>query len=202
MPSVDDHTADYTSTQHLAELAAAGHGVTLFSGYPASGKSTVTRRLVELAGRDLLIIDKDTFAPSLEEAVMGELVGNPHDRDSETYMRVVNPNIYAAILRAALTAGQHTHVLIDAPFLGHIRAAAEAGISLAEHIGAITPVPTPLIRTVWVATEPETIRYRMGIRGAERDRGKLDDWTTYQSTVLENGTAEMARSTVDFIIQN
>ncbi|MFD3431195.1 AAA family ATPase [Nocardia fluminea] len=200
MRSVDDHTAAYTSTEQLAALAGEGPSVTIMTGFPASGKSTVTRRMAELV--DALVIDKDSFAPALEEAVMGELVGNPHDRDSATYMRIVNPHIYQAILHAALTAGKHTAVLVDAPFLGHIRTASEAGLSLAQHITRITSVPAPPIRTVWVASDPESIRYRMSLRGAERDRGKLADWDAYRSGVLENGTADMARTAVDFIVKN
>lgn len=60
-------------------------------GFPASGKSTAAKYLAAVI--DAVIIDKDSFAPDLEESVMTELTGNPHDKDSATYMRVVNPHI-------------------------------------------------------------------------------------------------------------
>ncbi|WP_280407480.1 AAA family ATPase [Nocardia brasiliensis] len=185
--------------EQLARIASADFGVTIVTGFPASGKSTTAQRLAAAVGA--LLIDKDSFAPDLEEAVMGELVGNPYDRDSETYMRVVNPHIYRAILHQALAAGHHTRVVVDAPFLGHVRAASEAGVSLASHVAAVTEMPAPPIRTVWIATSPDRIRERMTARGASRDLGKLADWSTYQSSVLENGTADAAKSAVDFIIQ-
>jgi predicted kinase len=191
--------AEFVSTEDLARIARSG--VTIVCGFPASGKSTHAQRLATSAGA--LLIDKDTFAPDLEEAVMTELAGAPHDRDSATYMRVVNPHIYSAILHQALTAGQHVPVVVDAPFLGHLRTADERGMSLARHLAAITPVSAPpAIRAVWVSATPDRIRSRMTRRGAARDLGKLADWPAYQSGVLEAGAAEIAATAADYIIRN
>ncbi|MEU7768918.1 AAA family ATPase [Nocardia sp. NPDC049190] len=75
------------ASQTVAAIAAVG--VTVVCGFPAAGKTTVTRFLSELI--DSVVLDKDTFAPQLEEAVMSELTGDPHDRDSDCYRRVVSP---------------------------------------------------------------------------------------------------------------
>lgn len=194
---------DFAMARDLDLIAdQARHGVTIVCGFPAAGKSTAARHLAGAVGA--VLIDKDDFAPGLEESVMTELSGNPHDRDSETYMRVVNPNIYAAILHQALIVGARCPAVVDAPFLGHLRAALTQGIPLARHIANITPIvaPAPRIRTVWVTATPDRIRERMSHRAAARDAGKLADWNLYRSTVLEEGLAESAGAAVDYVVRN
>ncbi|MFE6925969.1 hypothetical protein ACFVAV_33500 [Nocardia sp. NPDC057663] len=79
--------------QALHDLAVhAATGVTVVCGFPAAGKTTATRLLAELV--DPVVLDKDAFAPRLEESVMAELTGNPHDRDSDLYRRVVSPHLF------------------------------------------------------------------------------------------------------------
>jgi hypothetical protein len=56
---------------------------------PAAGKTTATQFLSGLI--DSVVLDKDAFAPQLEEAVMSELTGDPHDRDSALYRREPQP---------------------------------------------------------------------------------------------------------------
>ncbi|MEV0538226.1 AAA family ATPase [Nocardia salmonicida] len=90
-----------SSLRELATLARSG--VTIICGFPAAGKTTATRFLAGLV--DAVVLDKDTFAPQLEESVMSELNGNPFDRDSDIYRRVVSPNIYAALLNHAVRIG-------------------------------------------------------------------------------------------------
>lgn len=106
-----------TAVVTLRELATvATSGVTIVCGFPAAGKTTATRFLAGLL--DPVVLDKDTFAPQLEESVMSELNGNPFDRDSDLYRRVVVPHIYSALLDHALRVGARCPVLVDAPFLG------------------------------------------------------------------------------------
>ncbi|MEV6281024.1 AAA family ATPase [Nocardia sp. NPDC051832] len=188
------------NVDHLVGLAAEEGGVTIVTGFPASGKSTIAQRLA--ADIDALLIDKDTFAPGLEESVMSELVGRPHDRDSDTYRRVVSPHLYKAIVDQAFAAARFAPVVIDAPFLGFIRAAADHDLPLAQYLVELASMTAPRIRTAWVATDPAQIKERMIARAAERDLGKLADWHAYRVNVLENGTAELARTAVDFLIAN
>lgn len=181
----------------IAEGSCAG--VTVICGFPASGKSTAAKYLAAVI--DAVIIDKDSFAPDLEESVMTELTGNPHDKDSATYMRVVNPHIYAAFVRQALMIGHRVPVVVDAPFLGHVQTAAARGISSRQIISSAS-ISAPPVRTVWVSTHPNQIRERMTHRGAHRDSGKLSGWDDYRANVLESGIEDAARTMVDYVVRN
>ncbi|MFJ9368764.1 AAA family ATPase [Nocardia sp. NPDC101769] len=182
----------------IAEQAAIG--VTVVCGFPASGKSTAARYLADLI--DAVIIDKDAFAPDLEESVMAELTGNPYDRDSNEYMRVVNPHIYRAFVHQAFVIGVRVPVIVDAPFIGHVQAAARRGVALSEHLMSTVLVPLPLVRTIWISAMPNQIRDRMSYRGAERDIGKLADWDAYRAHVLDSGIEDAAQGVVDYVVRN
>ncbi|WP_280247400.1 MULTISPECIES: AAA family ATPase [Nocardia] len=190
--------------QALRDIAASGAGVgagiTVVCGFPAAGKTTATRLLAEMLNP--VVLDKDTFAPQLEESVMSELNGNPHDRDSDLYRRVVAPHLYAALVQQAVTIAKRCPVVVDAPFLGYVETAAQRGLPLADYIRAITQAPDARIRTVWVDTDTDRIRDRMRRRGAERDLPKLSDWNTYRTTVLDSGLARTGPSVVDHVITN
>lgn len=198
----EPHTEALNMEAGLRALAdTARTGVTVVCGFPASGKTTAARFLAELV--DAVIIDKDTFAPELEESVMVALTGDPYDRDSSAYTRVVHPHIYTALVRQALSVGHHAPVIIDAPFLSHVRTAADRGIRLSELISAsATRRPAPAVRTLWVAASTDQIRQRMEQRGAPRDASKLADWRTYRSDVLEAGMEDAVQATVDHVIHS
>lgn len=187
-----------TSLQQLATLATSG--VTIICGFPASGKTTATRFLADLVNP--VVLDKDTFVPQLEESVMSELNGNPFDRDSDLYRRVVAPNIYAALLSHAVRIGGRCPVLVDAPFLGHVQAAADNGVLLTDHIRAATTATDIEIRTVWVNTDTARIRDRMVDRGAERDQPKLMAWDDYRTAVLDSGLAQAGPAVADHVVVN
>ncbi|MFE3447063.1 AAA family ATPase [Nocardia sp. NPDC059180] len=189
-----------TAHQTLRDLAAhASSGVTIVCGFPAAGKTTATRLLAELV--DPVVLDKDTFAPRLEESVMAELNGNPHDRDSDLYRRVVSPHLYAALVQQAVTIARRCPVVVDAPFLGYITAAGEQERRLSDYIRTIAG-DDAVIRTVWVETDTTQIRERMALRGAERDRPKLADWQTYRANVLDSGLAHTGPRVTDYRVTN
>ncbi|WP_170112346.1 AAA family ATPase [Nocardia fluminea] len=187
-----------TSLQQLAKVATSG--VTIICGFPAAGKTTAARFLADLV--DPVVLDKDTFAPQLEESVMSELNGNPFDRDSDLYRRVVSPNIYAALLNHAVRVGARCPVLVDAPFLGHVQAAADNGVLLTDHIRAATAASDVEIRTVWINTDTARIRDRMVGRGAERDQHKLMAWDGYRTAVLDSGLAQAGPAVADHVVAN
>ncbi|MEV6259021.1 AAA family ATPase [Nocardia sp. NPDC051911] len=188
-------------TRELDRIAASTDtSVTIVCGFPGSGKSTAARHLTEVMGA--VLIDKDSFAPELEESVMTELTGDPHDRDGSVYARVINPHIYSALIRHALITSHHTPVVVDAPFLGHVRGAAQQGISLAEYIESSVSTPARQVQTIWVSAEPDQIRERMARRGAPRDAGKLANWDSYRTEVLEQGTGDLAATVVDHVVRN
>ncbi|WP_063036286.1 AAA family ATPase [Nocardia grenadensis] len=185
----------------LRDLAAhASSGVTVVCGFPAAGKTTATRMLVELV--DPIVFDKDTFVPHLEEAVMAELTGNPHDRDSDLYRRVVAPHVYAALVQQAVTVGRRCPVIVDAPFLGYIDSAGQLGLRLTDYFRTFADVGDVGIRTVWVGTDTAQIRKRMIQRGAAHDRPKLADWDAYRVNVLESGLAHTGPRVTDHLISN
>ncbi|MBU3063145.1 ATP-binding protein [Nocardia sp. NEAU-G5] len=174
-------------------------GVVALCGFPASGKSTAARVLASLA--DAIILDKDGFVPDLEQAVMHRLTGNRFDRDSDIYHDVVAPHVYAGFVRTGLTVGAKVPVVLDAPFLGSIRHAAAAGICLREHLSAVAGIQdTVPMTTVWLDTSPAQIHTRMTSRGADRDAGKLADWSAYETSVLASGLREIAHSVVDVVL--
>ncbi len=168
-------------------------------GFPASGKTTAARFLADTL--KTIIFDKDRFAPKLEESVMNELTGNPHDRDSTTYRRVVGPYIYDALVANALMVGQRDVVVVDAPFLEYARSALLAGVALSSYIRSKADLQVE-VRTVWMSADPKEIRERMIQRGAERDLPKLADWSTYRSEILDSGLRIEAEKVVDSFIVN
>ncbi|WP_330183824.1 ATP-binding protein [Nocardia sp. NBC_01503] len=174
-------------------------GVIVVCGFPAVGKSSGVRMLA--ADRDALVLDKDSFAPALEEAVMTELTGNPFDRDSAIYRRVVGPHIYDALVRNALAIGRHQIVVVDAPFIEYVMRARSESCSLAGYLCAKVDHPVS-VRTVWMSASPEVIHTRIVRRGAERDRPKLADWAVYRSAVLDSGVDLAAQEVVDAVVVN
>lgn len=187
--------------RELEQLATIHtEGVTVVCGFPAAGKTTATGVLSRLL--NAVVLDKDKFAPRLEESVMAELTGNPYDRDSDLYRRIVSPHLYHALIQQAFTIAEHCPVVIDAPFLGYITNAARQGVRLADYIRSTTDTADIPVRTVWVSTDTDRIRDRMTQRSAERDEPKLSDWTSYRDSVLHSGLAEAGPAVTDHVIVN
>ncbi|WP_433194455.1 AAA family ATPase [Nocardia sp. CA-107356] len=178
-----------------------GPGLIVLCGFPASGKSTAARYLA--AATDAIVLDKDTFAPGLESAVMTQLTGNPVDRDSDAYKSVVAPHVYDGLIRMATTVATRIPVIVDAPLLSLIRTAADARERLTEHLKKQVAAPQSLPAiTIWLDSTTEQIRARMTTRGADRDASKLADWSAYETAVLTSGLRETAHALVDFVIGN
>ncbi|MFB7718075.1 AAA family ATPase [Nocardia sp. NPDC056100] len=178
-----------------------GHGVLAVCGFPGSGKSTAAWFVAAAAGASVL--DKDSFAPNLEKAVMAQLTGDPYDRDSDSYKTVVAPHIYEGLVRTGFTVAMKHPVVLDAPFLAAITQAANAGMSLSEYLRTLASASAPLpVTTIWVDSSAAEIHSRMTARGEERDAPKLADWEVYQTAVLDSGLREIAHSVVDLVIEN
>ncbi|WP_169816126.1 AAA family ATPase [Nocardia miyunensis] len=175
-------------------------GAVVFCGFPGAGKSTAARYLASLSGA--VILDKDRFAPEVEESVMGVLT-HPHDRDSDVYKSVVAPHIYTGLIRTGLRVAAKCPVVLDAPFLSTIQQASNHGTSLRERLCAIADLDEPVpVTTIWIDSAHADIRTRMHDRGFERDAGKLADWDAYRTGVLDSGLRELACSVVDLVIAN
>ncbi|MBF6454705.1 AAA family ATPase [Nocardia cyriacigeorgica] len=177
-----------------------GGGVVVLCGFPGSGKTTASRFAADYVGG--VRLDKDTFAPLLEESVTERLTGDRFDRDSALYRQVVAPGIYDGLLRTGLAVAARCPVVLDAPFLSPIRAAAARRLSLADHVRSdFGPTEAP-ITTIWMDTPSHVIRARITARGLDRDKPKLADWATYQTEVLDSGVRETAHDVVDLVIAN
>ncbi|UAK31434.1 AAA family ATPase [Nocardia asteroides] len=168
----DDHPARGTALPQsvagaLRDAVTGLHscGAVVVAGFPASGKSTAAAYLAEVLGAPVL--DKDRFAPLLEESVMRKLSGDPHDRDSETYRTLVGPGIYDGLIRTGLTVAATHPVVLDAPFLSTIRHAAAREMPLSDHLRDYTGLPesVPLV-TIWLDAAEPVIRARTGRRSA------------------------------------
>ncbi|MFX0578863.1 AAA family ATPase [Nocardia nepalensis] len=180
---------------------SAGRGVVVVCGFPGSGKSTAAAYLAVRSHASVL--DKDSFAPRLEQDVMRALGGDPFDRDSDVYRSVVSPGIYDGLVRTGLGIGIRHPVVLDAPFLSVIRQAADIGVSLAQHLRMKVSVPESLtVQTIWIDSSAAQIRERMIARGAERDAPKLADWDSYRSKVLDSDLREIAHTVVDVVTNN
>ncbi|WP_328411994.1 AAA family ATPase [Nocardia sp. NBC_00403] len=178
-----------------------GRGVVVICGFPGSGKSTAATYLA--ARVRAIVLDKDSFAPRLEQDVMRALGSDPFDRDSEVYRSVVSPGVYDGLIRMGLGIGSRHPVVLDAPFLSVIREAAVAGLRLGQHLRERTRTPNSrVVQTIWLDSTATQVKERMIDRGAERDAPKLADWDAYRSTVLDSGLREIAHAVVDVVIGN
>lgn len=174
-------------------------GAVVVCGFPASGKSTAANYLARVL--DTAVLDKDRFAPLLEETVMGTVTGDRFDRDSDTYRTLVAPGIYDGLIRTGLTLASAFPIVLDAPFLSTIRDAAARGMQLGHHLRAYTGVAEAVpVVTLWLDTSPAVIRSRMLVRCAQRDAPKLADWDAYHASVLDSGVRELAHTLCDHVI--
>lgn len=176
-----------------------GRGILAVCGFPASGKSTAAQFVASIT--EASVLDKDNFAPSLEQAVMARLTEDPFDRDSEDYKTVVAPGIYEGLVRVGFAIARKHPIVLDAPFLSLIHQAWQAKIPLGEYLRRLSGAhrSTPVV-TVWMDCSAAAIHTRMTARGEARDAPKLADWSTYQSAVLDSDLREIAHSVVDLVI--
>ncbi|MFI9410157.1 AAA family ATPase [Nocardia gamkensis] len=199
-----DGTEDvFTQPQREALRNAVGGlgncGAAVVCGFPASGKSTAANYLARVLGT--AVLDKDRFAPLLEESVMARLSGDRFDRDSDTYRALIAPGIYDGLIRTGLTLAPAFPVVLDAPFLSTIRDAAAHEMALSDYLRAYTGLPEAVpVVTVWLDASPAVIRSRMLIRRAERDAPKLADWDAYHAGVLDSGVRELAHNLCHLVV--
>jgi len=151
--------------------------VLLIGGYAGSGKTHLGRILARETGWPLL--DKDTLTRPVVEAALEALGSSPHDRESDTYLQVVRPREYEALMAAVdenVTCG--ASVIVTAPFLREF--ADRAWLDRLHADQAASDVSTTLI---WVHCDAETMQTYIRHRGAARDAGKLTGWTHYVNGV-------------------
>lgn len=151
--------------------------VILIGGYAGSGKTELGRILARETGWPLL--DKDTLTRPVVEAALEVLGQSPHDRESETYVNVIRPREYEALIAAAnenVECGNS--VVVTAPFIREFNDAAWVNRTQAAFT-AMNAATT----LVWVYCDVDTMHTYLRHRGAARDAAKLAGWLDYLSSI-------------------
>jgi predicted kinase len=148
-----------------------GLPVVVITGAPATGKSTLGRRVARRLHAAL--IDQDVATQPLVEVIQ-RLVGS-NDLDDEQLARETRDARYEAIAALAvdnLSAG--IPVVLIAPYTSE-RADEQSWTDLAVRF--VRAGGTPLL--VWLSLEPTRILGRLQARGAVRDRAKVAAGSAY-----------------------
>jgi hypothetical protein len=121
------------------------------------------------------ILDKDTLTRPVVEAALELLGESPDDREGDTYLKVVRPNEYAALVAAAtenLECG--VSAIVTAPFLREF-----ADQAWLDRISARCAEMSATATWVWVYCDADSMRSYLRHRGALRDAWKLANWAEY-----------------------
>jgi predicted kinase len=167
-----------TAPDHTARAPRPSRPRVVFvGGYAGSGKTELGRILSRATGWPIL--DKDTLTRPLVEMTLEAHGRSPHDRESRTYLEVIRPAEYEALMAVVnenLQCG--TSAIVTAPFLREFtdRAWIDRVTAAAAGIGAEMSV-------VWVACDADSMRSYIRRRGAARDAAKLANWTDYLAGV-------------------
>jgi predicted kinase len=162
------------------------------SGFAGSGKTETGKMLAELTS--WAVLDKDTMSRPFVESLLLRLTGDPHDRQSDVYLREVRPIEYQCLLKTGYENLQYgASSILSAPFIREVnddqwlRRAHKQCVALAGRL-----------IIVWVAADVETMRLRLIARNAERDSWKIANWEQYADSI----DATMVPSSEHFLLDN
>lgn len=155
------------------QLVPAKPHVVLIGGFAGSGKSEFGRILARQTKWSVL--DKDTLTRPVVETAL-EMHGlSPNDRESETYLSLIRPREYEALMAATYENVEcGTSAVVAAPFLREFQD--DAWI---ERTRAALKDRGAEVTFVWVACDADTMQMYIRHRGAARDAAKLADWPGY-----------------------
>jgi DNA-binding transcriptional regulator YhcF (GntR family) len=159
------------------EIRPLAPHVVLIGGYAGSGKTELGRILARETGWPML--DKDTLTRPIVETALELLGQSPHDRESDTYLTLIRPREYEALMAAA-----HENVecgnsaIVAAPFIHEFN-----DITWITRMQATFAAMDATTTLVWVYCDPETMRTYLRHRGAARDAAKLGNWPRYLTTI-------------------
>lgn len=148
--------------------------VVLIAGYSGSGKTLIARLLAERLNWPVL--DKDTLAQPFTEKINTLLTNNPHDRESNVYIKEVRMLEYESLLA---TGKEILHsgglgVILVAPFVNEVT----DPIWIKELEETFTEMNARL-SIVWIKCEEKEMRKRIINRNAERDKWKINNWSKW-----------------------
>jgi predicted kinase len=151
--------------------------VVLIGGYAGSGKTELGRMIVRETGWGMF--DKDSTTRAVVEAALVALGQPASDRESETYLNIIRPAEYHALMDAMeenVTCG--ASVVVTAPFLRELTNPGWLSNvkSRCDDLGAH-------VNVVWVACDAESMRGYIKHRNALRDDWKLANWDAYRASI-------------------
>lgn len=159
------------------EIRPSTPHVVLIGGYAGSGKTELGRILARETGWPML--DKDTLTRPVVEAALVVLGCSPHDRESATYLDIIRPREYEALMSAMTENVQcGTSAIVTAPFLRELHDTAWINRTTAtcQDMNATLSI-------VWVHCDATTMHTYIRHRGAARDATKLENWHAYLGTI-------------------
>jgi predicted kinase len=156
----------------------------LFVGHAGTGKTSLAKKalplIAERTGEDFFFLDKDTVYGAFSSHMMGLLTGDPHDRDSPTYLQNIRDQEYAGLIDIVReNFSLNVNVILVGPFTRELMAGkffhpTELGL----------PASTTC-RIAWIDLVSEVARQRIEHRADARDAYKLAHWETYLQRRVE-----------------
>lgn len=151
--------------------------VVLIGGYAGSGKTELGRMIVRETGWGMF--DKDSTTRAVVEAVLVALGQSPSDRESATYLDIIRPAEYEALMDAvAENVACGASAVVTAPFL---RELSDPG--WLNRVKSRCDTLRATLNVVWVACDAESMRSYLKHRGAPRDDWKLANWDAYLASI-------------------
>lgn len=143
---------------------------------PGCGKTTLSQRLAKEL-EHVVYLDKDTLIP-LSKKIF-DISGQPYDRSSEFFQKVIRDTEYDVIMDLAFEALQYEDfVMVNAPFTSEIRDRRYLN-DLRDKLKKYDAT----LSVVWILTRPDVCRRRMFERNSDRDIWKINHWNEYVETV-------------------
>jgi DNA-binding transcriptional regulator YhcF (GntR family) len=159
------------------EIRPSTPHVVLIGGYAGSGKTELGRILARETGWPML--DKDTLTRPVVETALEVLGCSPHDRESATYLDVIRPREYEALISAMTENVQcGTSAIVTAPFIRELHDTAWI-----NRITATCQDMNATLSIVWVHCDATTMHTYIRHRGAARDAPKIENWNAYLDTI-------------------
>ncbi|MGH3849929.1 MAG: AAA family ATPase, partial [Pseudonocardiaceae bacterium] len=125
------------------------------------------------------MLDKDTLTRPVVEAALEVLGCSPHDRESATYLDIIRPREYEALM-SAMTENVRcgTSAIVTAPFIRELRDTAWI-----DRVTATCQDMDAELSVVWVYCDATTMHTYIRHRGAARDAAKLENWNAYLDSI-------------------
>ena len=139
---------------------------------PACGKNYASERICAEV-KNIAYVDKDDLGDLLTRCFT--LCGQERNMDGEFYLHNLRSVEYETLFRLAFSALRFEEfVLVNAPFLKEVK-----DIEYMRALKARANENGAKLIFVWVTAPKEVCYQRMKARNADRDKGKLAQWSAY-----------------------